>query len=77
MSAGEELVGVALVADVEQKSVMTEIKDVVHGDREFDHSEVRCEMATGLGDLVADCKPDFRSELLKLFKRELLQIGWT
>lgn len=33
--------GVALVADVEQKTVPAEVEDVVHRDGQFDHSEIR------------------------------------
>ena len=58
--------GVALVADVEQQSVVTEIEDVMHRDGQFDHPEIRSEMSTGLGDLIADREPNFRSQLVKL-----------
>ena len=75
VSASQKLVGVALMSDIEKQSVVPEIEDVVHRDREFHHAEVRRKMSTGLRDLVADCESDFRSKFLELFERELLQVG--
>ena len=43
-SAGEQLVGVALVADVPNHTVLWKIKDAVHGDRQLHHTQIRRQM---------------------------------
>ena len=40
-AAGQQFVGVALVADVKQKLVLREIQHAMQGNRQFDHAEVR------------------------------------
>jgi hypothetical protein len=55
VAAGEQLVRIALVADVEQQPVVPEVEDVVQRDREIDHAEVRRQVPAGLGlHLLAD-----------------------
>ncbi len=81
VAAGEQLVGVALMADVKEQAVGAEVKDVVQGDGELDDAEVGREVAAGLGDLVADGLADFRRELDELLDRELFELvgaldGW-
>ena len=49
-AAGEEFVDIALVRYVENKAVAGSVKDVVHGERELDDTEVGTDMATGLGN---------------------------
>jgi hypothetical protein len=46
-TAGEELVDIALVADIEEKLVARCVEDSVQSDREFHDTEVRAEMAAG------------------------------
>jgi hypothetical protein len=46
-ASGEELVDVRLVADVEDKMIRRRIENVVHGEREFDHAQVRAEVSAG------------------------------
>src|SRR5579883_2105802 len=45
---GEQLVHIGLVAHVENEMVPGRVKNIVHGQREFDHAQVRPEMAAGL-----------------------------
>ena len=75
--SGDELVRVALVADVEQQPVLLgpEVENVVQGEGEFDDAEVGCEVPAGLGDLVADGVPDVLRQGLELFDGELLEVG--
>ena len=49
-ASGEQLVDVALVADVEDEAVAGSIEDVVHGDGQLDHAQVRPDVTAGLGD---------------------------
>ena len=46
-STGEDLVRVALVADVPDQSVGRGIEDIVDGNRQFDHPEPGTKMSTG------------------------------
>ena len=46
-SAGEELVDIALVADIEEKFVARRVEDSVQGEGEFHNAEVRAEVAAG------------------------------
>ena len=54
IAAGEQLVRVALVADIEEQAVVREVEDAVHRDRELDHAEVRRKVAARARDLLAD-----------------------
>ena len=44
-AAGEELVDVALVADIEDEFVLRRLEDAVQGDGQFDDAEIRPEVA--------------------------------
>ncbi len=46
-ASGEDLVRVALVADVPDDAVVGGVEDVMQGDREFDDAQPRAEMAAG------------------------------
>ena len=79
--AGEHLVRVALVPDVEQQPVRpgrvrAEVVDVVQGERELDHAEVGGEVPAVLADGVEDAVAHFAGERLQLVHRHLLEIGW-
>ena len=43
-SPGEDLVGVALVPNIEEQPIVRKVKHAVHRDREFDNPEVRGEV---------------------------------
>ena len=61
-AAGQQLVGVALVADVKQKLVLREIQHAMQGNRQFDYTEVRRQMAAGLGNAFNQKLPDFLTQ---------------
>ncbi len=46
-TAGEQFVHIGLVANVEEEVIRWRLKDVVHGDGQLDHAEVRAEMSAG------------------------------
>ena len=50
-AAGEDLVRVALVADVPDQAVHRRVVQPVQGDGEFDHAQAGAEVAADLGDL--------------------------
>ena len=47
--AGEQLVDVALVADVEDELVLWRVENPVQRDGQFDDPEIRAQVAAGLG----------------------------
>ncbi len=51
-AAGQDLVRIALVADIEDQPVVGRVEDVVDGDRQFDHAEAGAEMAAGARDRI-------------------------
>ena len=66
--------GVALVSDVEEESVVSEVEDVVERDCEFDDAEVWREVAAGHSDLVDDGGADVLRELCEAFDGERLEV---
>ncbi|CAM5456367.1 hypothetical protein SVIOM342S_06626 [Streptomyces violaceorubidus] len=52
LTAGQQLVYVALVAGVPQDAVVRRLEDPVQGDGEFHHAEVGSEVTAGAGDRV-------------------------
>ena len=74
-AAGDELVRVALVPDVEQEPIVAEVEDVVQSDGEFDDAEVRREVTAGLHDLFADRVPDLGCELRERVDRHRANVG--
>jgi hypothetical protein len=55
---GEELVRIALVANVPQQSIVLEIKDVVQGNGQFRNAEVTGQMAAVFAHNVDDTLTD-------------------
>jgi hypothetical protein len=47
-AAGQDLVGVGLVADVPDQPVVRRVEDVMQGDGQFDRAEVGRQVAAGL-----------------------------
>ena len=68
---GEDLVGVALVADVPDELVPGRVEDVVEGQGQLDDPEVRGQMAAVLRDRGDDLGPDLGGQLLKVLQGEL------
>ena len=58
-SSGEEFVDIALVADIENKLVFRCVEHPVQCNREFDHTEIRPQMAAGLGKNANQFLADF------------------
>ena len=75
--AGEDLVGVGLMADVPDHPVAGGVEDVVERDRQLDHPETRAEMTAGhrdgvdhlLAQLVGDLRELVLGEAAEVFGR--------
>ena len=74
-AAGEDLVDVGLVADVEEELVLRGIEDGVQGQGQLDHAEVGAEVAAGLGQGLNEELADLLGQLGHLRKAQALQIG--
>ena len=72
--AGQEFMGVALVADVKEQPIVSEIEDVVHRDGQFDHAQIRREVSAALPDLVADRPTDLGGQLWETADGDSLEI---
>ena len=74
-AAGEDLVGVALVADVPDHLVGGGVEDGVQRDGELDDAERGAEMAAGDGDGVHRFGAQLVGELAELLGGEIPQVG--
>ena len=73
--AGEDLVRIALVADVPDQDVLRRLEDVMQGHRQLDHAEAGAEVAAGDGDGVDGFGPDLVGELLQPRDVESAHVG--
>ena len=62
-AAGEELVDIALVADIENKLVPWRVEDAVQCNRQLDHAKIRPQMAAGLGEDANQFLADFLGQV--------------
>ena len=69
LATGQQLVHVALVARVEDHGVPRRVEHAMDRHRQFDHTEVRAEVAAGLGDLGHQEPADLLRELRELLRR--------
>ena len=77
LPAGQELVRIALVADVEQEVVAREIEDVVQRDGQLDDAEIGREMAAALRHLIADGLAHLLGQDRKLIDLQLPEVCGT
>ena len=75
-TAGEHLVDVSLMGDVEDELVLRGGEDAVQGDGQFDDAEIGAEVAAGLGKRGDERMADFRGELRQLLVGEFFDIAW-
>ena len=74
-AAGEDLVDVGLVADVEEDLVLGRVEDRMQGQSELDHAEIGAEMAAGFGESLDEEVADLLGELGQLRGIEALYVG--
>ena len=73
--AGEHLVDVALMADVEDELVLRRVEDPMQRDRQLDHAEIRPEMAAGLREDLDQLIAHFLRELREALFRQRFHVG--
>ncbi|MCY1233626.1 hypothetical protein D9M72_461760 [compost metagenome] len=73
-TAGQDLVRIALVADVEDQPVIRRVEDLVDGNRQFDNAEAGAEMAAGARHRVDHFRSDLTGKLRQILVVDLLQI---
>jgi hypothetical protein len=73
--ARQDLVRIALVADIEDQPVVRRVEDAVDGDRQFDHAEPGAEMPAGARYRIDHLVPDFACKLRQVAILELAQVG--
>ena len=74
-AAGEDLVGVGLVADVPNDPVFRRLEDIVQGNRKLDNAKPRAEMPACRCRRINGFRPQFGSHLGKIALRQFTQIG--
>jgi len=75
LSAGEDFVRVALVADIPDELVVGGVEDGVDGGGEFDDAEARAQVAAGFGDGLDRCAADFVGEGFEFLVGERFHVG--
>ena len=74
-AAGENLVRIALVADVPDQAVVRRVELVVQGHGQLDHAQARAEMAAGAGDRLDQVLAQLVGDLRELAVGQPAQIG--
>jgi hypothetical protein len=62
------------VTHIEEEVIGGRIENIVHGDRQFDHAEVRAKMAAGAGKRRDEFAAYFFRKLNELGKRQALYV---
>ncbi len=73
--AGQQLMHIGLVADVEDKAIGRRIENGVQRDGQLDHAQIRPEMAAGLGQNGDEFVANLLGQLGKLLHRYFFDIG--
>ena len=74
-AAGEQLVDVGLVADVEDEAVGRRIENGMQRDGQLHHAEIRPEMAAGLGQDGDQFLADFLGQGGQFLQRDFFDVG--
>ena len=73
-AAGQQLVHVGLVADVEEELVRRRVEDVMHRQRQLDNAQVRPQVAAGLGEAADQQLTNLLRKLGELCDRHALDV---
>ena len=76
-AAGQQLVDIDLMADVPDEFVLGRVEDVMQGDGQFDHAEIRTEMPAVFGQTGDHFLADLFGQFRQLVQRQLLDVGGT
>ena len=74
VTAGNQLVGVGLMADIPDHTVVVEIEGLIEGKRELNNTEPRAEMPTTGGHHLEVAFADLTSDIFKLSDAESVQL---
>jgi len=74
-AAGEHLVDVALMRDVEDEAILGRVEDAVQSDGKLHDAEIRPEMAAGLAEGFDECLADFFREFGEFLQRQGFEVG--
>ncbi len=72
----EDLVRIALVADVPDQAIVRRVEHVVQRDGEFHHAQTRTEMAAGAGDRLDQVLAQLVGNGRQLIIGDAAQVGW-
>jgi hypothetical protein len=73
-TTGQDLVRIALVANIPDHAVALEIEDLVQGDGELDHAEIATEVSAGLLNSVEQEHAHLLAQSCQLFDAEAIEI---
>ena len=73
--SGQDLVRIALVADIPDEFVLGRIEHVMNRHGQFDHAEARAEMPAAGADRIDHLAAQFVGQLAKLVLLELAKVG--
>ena len=73
-ASGQQLVHVTLMAHVPHKFVLRRGKDKVQRDGQFDHAEIRPQMASILGQFDNQVVADFPGQLAQLIQGQFFDV---
>ena len=74
-AAGEDLVGISLMADIPDQPITWRVEHRVEGHGQLDHAERGAEVAAGDGNRFDRLGAQLRGERLQLFRRQIAQVG--
>lgn len=74
-TAGEDLVRIALVADIEDQPVVRRVEHLVDGDRQFDDTEACTQMSARAGHRVDHLVANFARKLRQFTIIHLAKVG--
>ena len=74
-AAGEDLVRVALVADVPHQAIVRGVELVVQGHGQLDHAQARAEVTAGAGDGLDQILAQFVGDLRQFVVGQPAQVG--
>ena len=74
-SACQNLMHIALVADIPDQFILGNIVDFVQGESQFNDAEGRGEMAAGLGDCLGQVNTNFLCQGAHLIRRQAFEVG--
>ena len=73
-AAGDDLVGIALMADIEDDAVLFSVIDAMECQRQFHGAEIGCQVPAGFGYRLHQKAAQLISKLSEFFLRQTLDV---